>query len=1058
MTETKTKQKLYNKSVDPILSNRNNQLTELMNYSPIELKDYDRERHVTINQAYNLLSENEISVDTFQNALDNELIKKYNFNGETYVDLLDMGRVYNKPKANKKGLTIDRYFTDGVIDPFTTVGEYESRHLQITDINGNALFDMPDAVFPKSWNNTDAKIVAEKYFYKPSKPEWKDKLKDKINSEYENSISHLVNRVTNFIVDEGDKLGYFETKEDKEAFKDELAYLQINRMFAFNSPVQFNAGLENEYGIEGSPGINYWRNPDTGEVVKIEDGCNIKPQCHACFIKSPSDNLESILIHAVDEGGIFSSGSGIGGDIGQLRGEGESLSGGGKSSGPMSFFKIYDDSAGSIKSGGKSRRAARMQTMRYHHPDSLTFIRSKVREDKKALVLMENGYGPGMDGEAYQTVTYQNTNLSVRLDDHFFKQLNDGREIELRNVTDGKVIKKIPAEQMLKEISFGSWRVGDPAVQYESKIQEMHTCKNSGNINSSNPCSEYMFLDNSSCNLGSTNLLEFSDKQGNFDVESYIAANKTTTIALDILNDSASYPVRDIAAISPEFRTVGLGYSNLGALLMRKGLAYDSDEGRNFAAAITSLMTANAYESSADMAKNLGTFTHFEFNKEPMIEVMEKHRQNLDDIVWDYVPKDLKKATTKAWDNVIRRGRKVGFRNAQATVIAPTGTISYLMGNDTTGPEPALSLIYMKDLAGGGNIKLVNREVPNALKNLGYDNLQIKDISEHIENTNTAIGAPHLNPDHYKVFATAFGNAKGEGSISFEGHVKMLGAMQPFVSGAISKTNNLPEEATVKEVFDGYKLGHDLGLKALAIFRNNSKPISALNFGSKGFKKFKRGEQEDLPERRNGFESEVEINGTPFHVLVSEYDNGKPGQLVFLSYKSGSTVKALLETQGILASKAMRRGVDLEDVVSGWLGQEFKPSGFVKGHDSIKQALSPLDFAAKFLMLEYKGVSDYANDPESVRIEDLRGFQNGAFNTYERENLDDWDFDQVLNDSLTGGFKNGIAKENRVKSKALKNNNARGVPCEKCGNLMTQTSPNCYTCGNCAEKLGGCGL
>ncbi|MBW2985399.1 vitamin B12-dependent ribonucleotide reductase [Candidatus Woesearchaeota archaeon] len=1048
-------------------------------YSISLLKDYNQERHIELNVAKSLIEENKLQLDKLTNAMDSKNIHVYEFNNKQYLDMLDIGRVYHQQPEKKKGLTIDRCFTDGKTDPFKTVGPYSERELEIKNSDGEIIFEMKDAVFPESWDDNDAKMVSQKYFYKPSKQEWKERLNNKIGSEYENSIVHLITRVSNFFADKGYEFGYFKTEADRDVFSDELKYLQINRMFAFNSPVQFNAGLFNEYDVEGSQGLNYHRDVETGEIEKIENGCNIHPQCHACFIKAPSDNLEDILMHSVHEGGIFSSGSGIGGDIGALRGEGEKLSGGGKSSGPMSFFKIYDDAAGSIKSGGKSRRAARMTTMRYTHPDIMDFIESKVKEDGKALTLMKNGYSPGMDGEAYSTVTYQNTNISIRLDDYFFEQLKNGGKIELRNIVDNKVVDEMPADQMLKELSFGSWRVGDPGVQYESLIQDMHTSKNSGRINSSNPCSEYMFLDDTSCNLASTNLLKFSDEIGKFNVEKYSKANKLISIALDIANDAASYPVESIARTSPEFRTIGLGYGNIGALLMRKGLAYDSDEGRNYAAAITALMTANAYEASVDMAENLGTFVHHEFNRVPMLEVMNKHKENLDDINWDNIQPDLKNAAYTAWKNVVKRGNDVGFRNAQATVLAPTGTISYLMGNDTTGIEPSLSLRYNKNLAGGGNITLINREVPHALENLGYNSAQIKDIEDHIKEENTVIGSPHISPEHYNVFDTAFGNIRGQGSISFEGHVSMLGATQPFISGAISKTNNMPESATVKDVYDGYILGHDLGLKALAIFRNNSKPISALSLDDKSYIELKRGEKEDLPNNREVFETEVKIGGSPLHVMVSEYPNGKPGQIVFLSYKSGSTLKALLETHGILASKSLSRGVSLDDVVSGWMGQQFDPQGFVQGHPSIKTALSPLDFAAKFLLLEYQGKKDFANDPDSVNMDELRGANNGSLFTYAREGIDDWDFEDVINDSLLGGFKqNGFPKKktisfdnttkeitylaasingNKGNGEAKELRNERGVPCKECGNIQIQTKANCYECTNCPTMSGGCG-
>jgi len=774
-------------------------------------------------------------------------------------------------------------------------------------------------------------------------------------------------------------------------------------------------------------------------------------------------------MHTVHETGVFSSGSGIGQEIGVLRSSGEPLSGGGVASGPMSFWKCYDDFAGTVKSGGKSRRAARMTTMRYRHPDIMEFIRSKVREDKKAKKLMEEGYSGGMEGEATMTVAYQNTNISVRLDDEFFEAVEKDKEIELQNIKNGSPVKRVSARGMLREIAFGSWRVGDPAVQYESEIQRMHTAKNSGRINSSNPCSEYMHLDDTSCNLNSHNLLAYTDKEGNFDIQSFRRAVWLTTIAADIINDAASYPIEDIARISPEFRTTGVGYANLGALLMRKGISYDSERGRAIAAAIAAVMTGTAYEASTDMAEKLGTFTHFEFNREPMLEVMRNHRNNLEKLLWDEVDPELnrlKDAAEKSWNKVIERGEKVGFRNAQTTVLAPTGTISYLMGCDTTGVEPAISLRITKNLAGGGTLNLANREAENALANLGYNATEIKNISKYIGEKNTVIGAPHIKQEHFAIFDTAFGNKDGVGSIPFEGHVRMLGAVQPFLSGAVSKTCNLPDEATVKQIYDGYILGHQLGLKALAVFRNNSKAVSALEFGKNVKRIFKRGEKEDLPYRRRGFEEEIEIGGSPFHIIVSEYEDGRPGQILFAAYKEGGPLKSLFAIEGISASKALKRGVHLEDVVASWLGQGFEPSGFVtvnkngkmEPHPHIKTAASALDFAGKLLLLEYMGRTDMATESDKVNVEDLWGYQNGALLYYTREGLDEWDFNQVMQDSILGGFVKDEKIEALLKKRNGKreHNNSRGLVC-KCGTLLDQYAPNCYKCPKCGESSGGCG-
>ena len=1031
-------------------------------YSQRILNSYDKERHIRMQDAHILLKENasHLNPAKLSEAIDSKEIHVYEFKGQQYLDRLDIGRIFHQRKE-RRGLIIDKYFTDGKTDPYETAGPLVKRQLKILDWKTNRIvFEMNDAYFPQSWDDVSAQIVAQKYFFKPDKMEWKEKLTEKIGNDHEHTLAHLVRRVTNFITGAGDKLGYFTTESDRETFRDELAYLQMNSIFAFNSPVQFNAGLYNEYGIEGSRSINFRRDPETGEITRLH-GEYIQPQCHACFIKGPRDDLESILEHIKDEGAIFSAGSGIGLDIGALRGEGEPLSGGGKASGPISFWKIYDDAAGTIKSGGKSRRAARMTTMRQNHPDVMNFIGSKVREDKKALTLMRAGYEPGMDGEAYTTVSLQNTNISVRLDDEFFEKLKNGGEIELRRVTDGQVVEKISAEKMLQEISFGSWRIGDPAVQYESKIQEMHTAKNSGRQNSTNPCSEYNFLNDTSCNLGSHNLLSYSDEKGNFNVDAYMHGNYITTIALDIINDAASYPVESIAMISPEFRTIGLGYANLGALLMRRGLAYDSEEGRALAGAITAVMTGNSYEQSAKMSENLGSFIHFEFNKKLMLEVMKKHQSNLDDIAWEHVPDDIKKEAYRTWQSAIDRGEEFGFRNAQATVLAPTGTISYLMGCDTTGVEPAISLQIFKNLAGGGNVVLANKEVENALKNLGYSNQQIEDISEYVKIRNTVREAPCVNPQHYTIFDTAFGNKEGIGAIPFEGHVRMLGATQPFISGAISKTNNLPADATVKDIYDGYLLGHKLGLKALAVFRNNSKPISALDFGEKSFVELNRGEKEDLPAQRSVYETEVKIGHVPIHVLVSEYEDGRPGQIAFLAYKEGSDIGALLKLSAIQASKSLKRGVHIDDILDCWRGHVASPNGLVFGDPFIKTCTSPLDYAAKWISLHYRGDIESADNKEDLDVSKLRGAKNGVFRTYERLNIDDWDADQVLNDPELGGFirqkTNETSSDNGKPKISKKQNNDRGVACRGCGNIMKQTAPNCYECNNCGDKFGGCG-
>jgi ribonucleoside-diphosphate reductase alpha chain len=1015
-----------------------------------------------LNDAYELIdSQSGLSRESLESAVGEGEIHVYDFGGESYLDRLDIGRVYHESPMEKEGIHVERYFSTKGENPLESVGPYIPRDLEIKDFDtGKIVYELKGAMFPELWDGDDnsQRIVAQKYFFTPKKEEWKGKLKEKIGVDHENSIAHLTSRVSNFFADKGDELGYFASEADKEAFRDELMWLQINRKGAFNSPVQFNFGIYNEYGVEGNPSMNYTRDSETGEVVRIDGGEFESPQGHACFINGPRDSLESIAAHNINEIGVFSAGSGIGQNIGTLRESNGELSGGGAASGPLSFLKGYDAWAGTIKSGGKSRRAARMSTMDGDHPDIMDFIRSKVTEDGKALALMEAGYSPGMDGEAFTTVGLQNTNITVRLGDYVFEQLEKGGDVDLKSVKTGDVVGRVSADGILKEMAFGTWRVGDPGIQYDDTIHAMHTAKNSGRQRSTNPCGEYMFIDDTSCNLASLNLLAFSDDSGDFDVDGFKRASRIFAMAQDIANDAASYPVKEIAGISPEFRTIGLGYANLGAFLMRNGLAYDSDEGRAMAGAITSIMTGAAYETSAELAGAIEPFTHYEFNKDSMMDVMNSHKKSLEEIAWDHVPEKLRVAASDSWDAAIVAGEENGYRNAQATLLAPTGTIAYLMGCDTTGVEPAFALSIQKDLSGGGTITLANKEVSNALKNLEYSVSEIEDIEAHIAERNTAIGAPHLNPDHYNVFATAVGNIDGEGAIPFDGHIGMVGAVQPFLSGGVSKTNNFPESATVKDIYDGFVLGHELGLKGLTAFRSNSKPVSALNFGGKSYVKPKRGEKVDLPRRRRAMEFEVELDGTPLHIIASEYEDGTPGQVTFLSYKSGSTLGALLTTSGIDASKALKRGVSLEDVTAGWIGQELEPKGLVHGHADIKTALSPLDLAAKLLRIEYMGETDFANDPEKVNIEGLRGFQNGAFEAYARADFDDWDINQVVEDPEFGGFKNGNGKKHGTNGNGKKKfNNDRGKICDSCTSLMIQTSANCYSCTNCGDKIGGCG-
>lgn len=1034
-------------------------------YSSMNLDIYDRERHMSIDQALEMIAGEKsrtLPVEKLQRAIDNQDIRVYEFKkGKRYVDRLDVGRVYHKEPREKPGITVKRKFTYGSID---LIEEYKARckprDLELKDKDGKIIFQMREAMFPEEWDDNDATIVAQKYFYQPHKKEWKKQIEEVLGVDHEFSPHHVVERITNFIVEEGDKFGYFRTQADKKAFRDELLWLQLTRRFAFNSPVKFNAGLFLKYGVTGSQHKMYWRDASKDRVETITEGEYVHPQCHACFINGPRDDLDSLSHHCVDETSIFSSGSGVGHDLSSIRGENEPLSSGGVASGPLTFAKIYDDLAGTIKSGGKSRRAARMTSLRggkkEAHPDIEQFITMKVGEDKKALILMRNGYEAGMDGEAYATVTLQNTNISVRVDRDFFDEVEKDGEIELRRVTDGKVTKKVKAREMLKRIAYGSWRIGDPGIQYESPIQEDHTCPNSGRINASNPCSEFMNVDNTSCNLGSHNLVAYANKKGDINNEDLKHGCRISSIALDIINDVAAYPVEEIAHVSPQFRSIGLGFANAGKLLMRKGYAYDSDQGRSYIAAITALMTAAALETSADLSKSMGTFTQYEINRRHMKRVIEKKISDLEKITWQHVPEELQQTVRNTFESARKKGRRQGYRNSQVSLLAPTGTISHFMGCKTTGIEPSLALRIEKELAGGGKITMATDEVENALINLGFEEEKVEQIKEHIIKNNTAVGAPYLTPEQAEVFATSFGNARGIGSIPFEGHVKMLGAVQPFLSGAISKTINFPKSASVKDFYDGFVLGNKLGIKALAAFRDESKPISPYGFEGREYKEYKRGEKEDLDPKRPATEFELEMSTeqgrVPFHVIVSEYRDGRPGQIGFLCYKAGSAVGDILKNAGVSASKSLKRGVHLDDIVIPWLDQTFDPRGPLSGHEHFGSAKSFLDAAAKIILLEYRCRTDLARDPDKVDITKLRGWENGAFETYRQSEIDDWDFDAVMKDPILGGFIRGGKK---FKTRTEKRDE-EGAICNICGGIMTREKANCYKCNNCSNQIGGC--
>src|SRR6202046_4864351 len=693
--------------------------------------------------------------------------------------------------GSKRGLEFRRMFTDGTISPYERV-EWEKRTALIGNDKGQTIFRQEGVEVPKSWSQTATNIVASKYFHgKPNTP------------ERETSVRQLIGRVANTIVRWGEEGGYFATNESRDTFRDELTHLLVEQKMAFNSPVWFNVGVQ------------------------------AKPQCSACFINSVKDNMESIMNLAKTEGMLFKWGSGTGTNFSSLRGSRESLSGGGIASGPVSFMKGFDAFAGVIKSGGKTRRAAKMVILNVEHPDIMEFIQSKTKEERKAHVLIEQGYDPAIDGEAYTSVFFQNANHSVRVTDDFMRAVEDDRGWWTRNVNDGKPCEKFSARDLLREMADSAWRCGDPGMQYDTTINRWHTCKATERINASNPCSEYMFLDDTACNLASFNLLKFLGSNGQFDSDAFTHSVDVVITAQEILVDNASYPTEKIARNSHDYRPLGIGYANLGALLMSLALPYDSDGGRAFCGAITALMAGESYAQAAPIAERMGPFGGYPRNREAMIDVIRMHRDALRPIKEDNVQPSLLRAAQKSWDDALELGEKFGYKNSQVSVLAPTGTIGFMMDCDTTGIEPDLALVKQKRLVGGGVIKIVNNTVPQSLMNLGYPPEQVAQIVDFIDANAKIEGAPGLKDEHLPVFDCSLSPMGGGRSIAWRGHLRMMAAAQPFLSGAISKTINMPEESTVEDIMQAYTESWKYGLKAVAIYRDNSKRSQPLSAASK---------------------------------------------------------------------------------------------------------------------------------------------------------------------------------------------------------------------------------
>jgi len=833
-----------------------------------------------------------------------------------------------------------------VADPFDTV-EWSKRTAVIKGDNGEAVFEQTDCEFPAHWTQLAVNVVASKYFY--GEPN---------TDEREKSIRQLIYRVSRTIADWGIEDGYFATQEDGERFYRELTWLCLHQCVAFNSPVWFNVGLYHQYKIRGEKCNWHWTD-SAGEATQPNNPYEF-PQASACFIQSVEDNMEAIMELARSEALLFKFGSGTGTDLSTIRSCREKLSGGGKPSGPLSFMRVYDQIAAVVKSGGKTRRAAKMQSLKVWHPDIMEFIDCKQSEEEKARLLVKCGLHWD---DAYSSVMYQNANLSIRVTDDFMHSVKDDKNWVTRYVTDPtKRGPEYRARDVFDKIADCAWKCGDPGVQYDTTINRWHTCPNSGRINASNPCSEYMFVDDSACNLASINLMRFRKDDGTFHAKRFVAACRIMLIAQDILVDRASYPIKKIAENSHRYRALGLGYTNLGSLIMSMGLPYDSDEARGFCSVVTSLLHGAACRTSAELAGSVGTFDGFADNRDPMLRVMEMHWDKTNKIMTGY--KTLKSTARELWDEVLELGKRNGFRNAQMTVLAPTGTISFLMDCDTTGIEPDIALIKYKQLAGGGMLKIVNQTVPLALMTLGYSQEEIDRILKFIEENRTVVGAPDLQPGHLPVFDCAFPAPGSDRCIAWQGHLKMMAAAQPFISGAISKTVNMPANATKQDIADAYMMGWELGLKAVAVYRDGSKtaqPLSTSNEAEeKAAAEAKKSQQAaagkatagprraHLPDTRQSITHKFNISGHEGYITVGLYNDGRPGEMFITMAKEGSTIGGLMDCFSTALSMSLQYGVPLSVYVQKFSHTRFEPMGYTKNPD-IPMAKSIVDYIFRWL-------------------------------------------------------------------------------------------------------------
>jgi ribonucleoside-diphosphate reductase alpha chain len=892
------------------------------------------------------------------------------------------------------GLDVPRYFTTPGVDPADEIA-WEYRSASITGEDGKVVFEQKNIEIPKSWSMLATNVVASKYFRGTPG-----------TAERESSVRHLIGRVVNTITRWGEQGGYFASTEAKNAFHAELTHLLLRQKVAFNSPVWFNVGVETH------------------------------PQCSACFINSVEDSMESILGLAKTEGMLFKFGSGTGSNLSPIRSSREMLKGGGTASGPVSFMKGFDAFAGVIKSGGKTRRAAKMVILNVDHPDVLEFIKCKVVEEKKAHALIDAGYDPSFNGEAYSSVFFQNSNNSVRVTDEFMKAVQDNREFSTRAVRDGSMVDTYRARDVFREIATAAWQCGDPGLQYDTTINAWHTSGNTARINASNPCSEYMFLDDTACNLASLNLMHFRTIDGEFDVEAFKHAVDITLLGQEIIVGFSRYPTEKIEKNSFDFRPLGLGYANLGALLMAQGVAYDSDEGRSYAGAVTSLMGGRAYAMSAKMAEHLGSFAGYTVNREPMLGVIRKHRKAAYQLPFQQDTR-LADAQKKVWDEALQLGEQFGYRNSQVTVLAPTGTIGFMMDCDTTGIEPDIALIKYKKLVGGGMLKIVNQTVPLALQKLGYSSTEVESIINYLDKNDTIEGAPGLKAEHLSVFDCAFKPARGSRSIHYMGHIKMMGAAQPFLSGAISKTVNLPNDCSIEDIEMAYIESWRAGLKAVAVYRDGCKRSQPLNT-SKDAKKVEaavaapqvvveRVARKRLSDERRALTHKFSIAGHEGYLTVGMYEDGQPGELFITMAKEGSTVSGLMDSFATAISLSLQYGVPLKVLSDKFSHTRFEPSGFTNNPD-LPIAKSITDYIFRWLSLKFlpqEGMTESVMEAEAKKV--------------------------AAAPKSSAPAVSAPSAQSDLKAAFL--NQADAPPCPVCGTITVRNGA-CYKCHNCGATTG----